>query len=458
MARRASLLLLISMCAVLVVAGSAASAPPSAPPDPSCSPGPSNCGAWHTQNVTVSWGAAPPGVTASGCGPVTITSDTAGAGVTCTWSNVDGSRSTTALVRRDASPPSVRASADRGPDDNGWYNHGVSVSFSGDDGTSGVSSCTSATYSGPDSDRATVNGSCTDYAGNTGRTGLELKYDATAPIVEAKADRGPDSNGWYNHALTVSFLGTDPMSGVGSCAAPVQYSGPDTAKASVTGACKDKASNTSAPVAYDLRYDTKPPVLGRLRTEVTSRGVTLKWTASKDTHSITVSRRPGLRGRRLSTIYDGKARSFVDRRLSKGVKYRYTITAYDEAGNAAAKGLAIQPNLGTTKKAVATKAAATVGLTRPLAGARLAAAPVLAWKPVAKATYYNVQLYRNGRKILTIWPRTTSFQLQRSWSYAGRSYKLTPGPYRWYVWPGFGERSANRYGKLLGTRSFVVTR
>jgi hypothetical protein len=30
--------------------------------------------------------------------------------------------------------------------------------------------------------------------------------------------------------------------------------------------------------------------------------------------------------------------------------------------------------------------------------------------------------------------------------------------YRWYVWPGFGPRSANRYGKLLGTRTFVVVR
>ncbi len=458
MARRASLVLLMSMCAVLVVAGSAASAPPPAPPDPSCSPGPSDCGAWHRQNVTVSWGAAPAGVTASGCGPVTITSDTFGAAVTCTWSNVDGARATTTLVRRDASPPSVRASADRGADSNGWYNHGVSISFSGEDEISGVSSCTSASYSGPDADRATVNGSCTDNAGNTGSTGLELKYDATAPTVEAKADRGPDSNGWYNHALTVSFLGADPLSGVESCAAPVQYSGPDTIKTSVTGTCKDKAANASAPVPFDLRYDTKPPVLGRLRTEVTSHGVRLRWTASKDTHSTTVSRRPGLRGRRLSTLYDGKARSFVDLRLRSGVKYRYTITAYDEAGNAAAKGLAIKPNVATTKKAVAKKAAATAGLTRPLAGARVAAAPVLAWNAVAEATYYNVQLYRNGQKILTVWPRTTSFHLQGAWRFEGRTYKLTAGSYRWYVWPGFGARSTNRYGKLLGTRSFVVIR
>ena len=78
---------------------------------------------------------------------------------------------------------------------------------------------------------------------------------------------------------------------------------------------------------------------------------------------------------------------------------------------------------------------------------------------VAKATYYNVQVYRNGQKIFTTWPRTSRpFSLQRSWRFDSRTYELTPGSYRWYVWPGFGARSANRYGKLLGTRSFVVTR
>jgi hypothetical protein len=96
-------------------------------------------------------------------------------------------------------------------------------------------------------------------------------------------------------------------------------------------------------------------------------------------------------------------------------------------------------------------------LTGPAAGARLTAPPVLAWGAVARASYYNVQLYRNGRKILTFWPRTTSLRLQRTWRFDGHTYALTPGTYRWYVWPGFGARSANRYGKLVGTRSFVVT-
>jgi len=467
MAQRASLAFLVVALAMLVFANPGATAPPPAPPDPSCSPGPSNCFAWHTGNVTVSWASPPAGVTASGCGGTTISSDTGGTPVSCTWSNAEGSRSTSTNVRRDASPPRVTASADRGPDNNDWYNHGLTITFSGSDDVSGIASCTTASYSGPDTGHTAVPGSCSDNAGNSSSTGFELKYDATPPTVEAKPERAPDSNGWYNHGVTVAFLGTDPMSGVGSCVEPVQYKSPDAPKASVSGTCTDKAANTSPPASYDLKLDTKPPVLGRLKAEVTSRGVVLNWTTSKDTHAIAVVRRPGMSGRKLSTLYNGKARTFTDRRLKNGVKYRYTITAYDEAGNAAVKGLAIKPNLSTTKPAV-TKPAVTKpaakrpelakpALTGPAAGARLTVPPLLAWGAVARASYYNVQVYRNGRKILTFWPRTTSLRLERTWRFDGRTYALTPGTYRWYVWPGFGARSANRYGKLLGTRSFVVT-
>jgi hypothetical protein len=76
---------------------------------------------------------------------------------------------------------------------------------------------------------------------------------------------------------------------------------------------------------------------------------------------------------------------------------------------------------------------------------------------VPNATYYNVQLYHDGKKILTAWPHATQLRLQASWTFDGRKYTLSPGRYRWYVWPGYGSLSANRYGKLIGTRSFVVT-
>ena len=454
MARRVPILLLLSALAVLVLASSPSKALPPTP-SPSCSPGPADCGAWHTTDVTVSWGVAP-------CSSVTISTDGT-TPVSCTWTDGSGSVTTTVNVRRDASPPGVTASPDRGPDNNGWYNRGVSIAFSGDDGASGVASCSSASYSGPDTGGVAISGTCTDWAGNTGRTSIEIKYDGTPPSVEVKPDRQPNARGWYNREVTVAFLGSDPTSGVDSCAAPVTYKGPDAPQAAVSGTCTDKAANRSPAVGFALKYDTKPPILRRVKAEITSRGIVLKWTASKDTISFGIVRRPGLKGKKPSTLFSGRAGVFVDRRLEKGVKYRYTVTAYDEAGNAAVKALATQLSSSITKPTVTRPAPATPtstkpALIQPAPGARLAAPPLLSWTAIPKATYYNVQLYRDGRKILTVWPTSKSLLLQNSWRFGGRSYRLTPGRYIWYVWPGFGLRSAHRYGKLIGTRSFVVTR
>jgi hypothetical protein len=457
--RRLPLLLLVVALAVLTIGSPAGEALPPTP-QPSCSPGPADCGQWHTSNVTVSWSG---GV----CPSTTITSD-GGSAVSCTATDGSGSVTVSVIVRRDATPPSVRASAERGPDNNGWYNRGVSIKFEGDDNLSGIASCTTASYSGPDTGGTTVGGSCVDGAGNRGTGGFELKYDATPPSVEAKPDRPPDGNGWYRRAVTVSFLGSDALSGVDSCAAPVHYQGPDVPKTSLSGTCQDKAANTSAAAGFELRFDTKPPILGRIRAELTRRGVVLKWQASKDTHSVAILRRPGLRGAKPTTVYTGRARAFTDRRTKNGVKYHYTVAAYDEAGNAAVKGLLVRPD-GSVAKSGATKptanqptankpASSRPALRSPAVGARVSAPPLLAWRAVPRATYYNVQLYRNGRKILTVWPSATSVRLQRAWRFDGRTYRLTPGRYRWYVWPGFGARSATRYGKLLGSRTFVMTR
>jgi hypothetical protein len=91
----------------------------------------------------------------------------------------------------------------------------------------------------------------------------------------------------------------------------------------------------------------------------------------------------------------------------------------------------------------------------PAPGAVVKAPPRLAWTRVAKATYYNVQVWRKGR-IFSSWPKGTSIKLKRTWIYDGRRYRLTPGKYRWYVWPGLGARMGKKFGPLLGSSSFVV--
>jgi hypothetical protein len=84
--------------------------------------------------------------------------------------------------------------------------------------------------------------------------------------------------------------------------------------------------------------------------------------------------------------------------------------------------------------------------------------PLLRWTPVRGASYYNFQLYRGGKKILSVWPRKASLQLKSSWRFHGRRYRLSPGRYRWYVWPGFGPLAARRYGPAIGRHTLVIRR
>ena len=164
----------------------------------------------------------------------------------------------------DATAPQVTGSSpSRNPDSNGWYNHAFTITFAGTDAMSGILTCTQTTYSGPDDATGSVNGTCRDRAGNISAAGtFNFQYDATGPVVTSTPSRAPDSNGWYNHALTVGFTGTDATSGVDSCVAPQSYSGPDSANASVTGSCRDRAGNTTVKV-HSFSYDsTAPQVTG----------------------------------------------------------------------------------------------------------------------------------------------------------------------------------------------------
>ncbi len=95
-------------------------------------------------------------------------------------------------------------------------------------------------------------------------------------------------------------------------------------------------------------------------------------------------------------------------------------------------------------------------LIAPASGARLSGPPLLRWKPVKGASYYNVQVWKGERKLLSAWPRAGRLRLHKSWTYNGFERRLSPGTYTWYVWPGYGRQTAASYGKMLGKRTFRI--
>jgi hypothetical protein len=394
--------------------------------------------------VTITWSYDTNGATSStGCGATTVTEDTTGTTATCTVYYGTAFTGNSVSVKKDSSPPGVEASFARGPDVDGWYTSPVAVTFSGDGGPSGISSCTSGTYGGPDGSDVKVSGSCTDGAGNVGSTSVSIRYDATAPTVAAAPERPPDVDGWYNHPVKVAFSGQDFGAGVTQCTAPVAYGGPDADPAHLVGQCRDGVGHLSAPVAFDLRYDSTKPAQPKLRVARGAGAVTLSWTSTADAVRAEVVRSPGTKSKKTAVVYSGTGRRLVDKRVQASGRYWYQVKLFDRAGNVSSRTLAVKPS---------------TGILTPAAGSVLRRAPLVRWAPVAKARFYNVQLWRKKQKLLTTWPTKPQLLLLTTWSFAGKRRHLTDGTYQLYVWPAFGTLTKPRYGALVGRVNFVVKR
>jgi hypothetical protein len=407
---------------------------------PACTSGEqtSGCGSgWYPGKVWLSWTWSPVdgGKPTSGCVPESFAQDAA-TFASCTVEGPSGATSVAQPVHVEISFPTVTGLLARPPDSNGWYNHPVGISFQGI-AFSGIASCTPATtYYGPDALGASASGSCTDNASKIAGAGVAFHYDATPPtITGGTPSRPPDYKGWYNHPVGFTFTGTDATSGVDSCTATT-YAGPDSGDARVVGSCRDRAGNLSS-LAVPLRYQATPPLLAA-NAYAGVGSVFLHWRASEN---VEIVRSPGLNGAQASVVFHGLSGSFEDTHVRNGTQYEYTLTARDQAGNVTVRSVFATPGRR---------------LLEPAADAHLTTPPLLRWTAVRGASYYNVQLYRRGTKVLSAWPTHASMHLNGAWRFAGRHYRLKPGRYRWYVWPGFGRRAAARYGRLIGAATFLV--
>ena len=436
-----------------------------------CTPAPADCSGWFRSDVSLTWTVDPAAATRTGCQDETFTSDTTGAVRTCTAEDDTGSATVEVTIKRDATPPHVDPGQARPADANGWYTQPLTVAFSGQDATSGLASCASVAYPGPDTAAGSQVGTCTDVAGNTGSSApFTFRYDATGPeVTAAAAARPPDHAGWYTAPIGFGFLALDAVSGLASCT-PASYAGPDSSSASVVGICRDNAGNVSQR-AFEFMFDATPPPISQLRAVAGDGSVAVRWTTTADARSVEVLRIPGVGSALASLVFSGPGSSFEDHDVVNDVAYVYRVRLTDAAGNDRTDTVRAIPAMPTADPRPGTATPSPPGAppdTRPR-GARLRfpranavvsarQPPLLRWMRVKGAGYYNVQLYRGVRKVLSAWPARPRYQLKRRWSYAGKRRRLTRGRYRWYVWPGYGRPERANYGDLLGRRTFRVVR
>jgi hypothetical protein len=317
----------------------------------------------------------------------------------------------------------------------------------------GFAPCTSPTsYSNLADGPHTFATRATDSAGNTSpEAGHTWTIETRAPTAAlASAPSGLSSSS----AATFAFSADEPSSfecaldgrGFEQCSSPATYHGLGDGQHAFSVRAIDAVGNLSPAVSRAWTVDTTSPetTLASAPKAVTAAtSATFAFSAS-ETGSFECT----LDGAPFALCTSTKSYA----RLGKGV-HRFEVRAIDAAGNADAT-----PSLHAWKIQSPARTIATSALLAPRGGARVTKPPLLRWRPVARARYYNVQVFRGKHKILSAWPTRARLRLGARWKFAGRVRRLTPGAYRWYVWPGYGVPSARNYGQLLGQSTFVVVR
>ena len=169
------------------------------------------------------------------------------------------SASTSVVIKLDTTPLTITYTLSQAPNGAGWNNQAVTVTFSCSDALSGIASCTSPVTVGQGANQAVV-GTAVDVAGNSTSITVYVSVDTTKPAIAYTLSSQPDSYGWYNGPVTVTFQCSDALSGIATCSGPTTLSG-NGANQTVTGTATDVAGNTATVTTVGINIDTTAPVV-----------------------------------------------------------------------------------------------------------------------------------------------------------------------------------------------------
>ena len=266
--------------------------------------------------------------------------------------------------------------------------------------------------------------------------------DPQPPEIRATVAGLAGTNGWYRSEVSVRWVLSDPTGISSSDGCGPRMLEDDTPGFNIRCTATNGA-RVSRTVSITIKIDKTPPILGNVTVAPGDGANRLAWVSSSKADTAVIERlRRGAKHTAPAVVYRGPGGSFTDETIQNGKEYLYVVRSYDEAGN--------------QSRSVSVRALPKVLLLEKLPYLpRVAALPILRWRAVPGATYYHVQLFRNGKRILAAWPPGRQLALRSTWSWGGRRYRLDRGTYRWYVWAGFGSRSSADY-RRLGTAAFAV--
>ena len=233
----------------------------------SATPAP-NASGWNNGDVTVAFTCDDALSSVATCeAPVTLTGEGSDLSATGTVTDKAGNTASTTVsgIKIDRTAPTTTANAP-----GGWNNASVEVVLSAADALSAVN----ATYHKVDGGltqtgtTATISGDgahaleywSVDDAGNeeTAQT-VTVNIDGTAPGISFNLDPAPNSSGWNNSAVTVTFECSDTGSDLADCTEP-QLVDTEGAGQTVTGTAVDMAGNSTSATA-SINLDKNSPAI-----------------------------------------------------------------------------------------------------------------------------------------------------------------------------------------------------
>jgi hypothetical protein len=163
-------------------------------------------------------------------------------------------------LKIDKTQPAISTDTTPEPNANGWHKTDVAVTFTASDALSGLVSSPANVVVSTEGAEQEVIGTATDRADNQASATAILNIDKTSPAIHGAPTRPANGKGWHNGLVGINWTCSDALSGIAACTPATSYSGPDSAKAILTGSATDEADN-SATASVTLRFDATDPTI-----------------------------------------------------------------------------------------------------------------------------------------------------------------------------------------------------
>jgi hypothetical protein len=169
-------------------------------------------------------------------------------------------------LKVDGAAPTITGARLPNPNENGWNNGPVTVTFACKDEGTGIALCSGLTTLESEGSGQSVTGHAQDNLGSTSETTVgHIAIDLTKPTVTGTPTTAPNAFGWYRGDVAIRWTGQDGLSGVdpGTLPADSVIKGEGSSLGAGPVSVGDLAGNTTDGSVTGIKIDrTAPTVTG----------------------------------------------------------------------------------------------------------------------------------------------------------------------------------------------------